>query len=709
LAFRAIPGVNMSWVVVWTIAIMTVTVIVAVLLYRTYDGALAQALSRPDLSARDTSRADRSSLAAVGRLLDSPKAQEVRLALDVLEQAEHPSLDGRLVALTGHPAAAVREDVYGRIERLQVRAALSAVSARMATEKPARVRAAALRAFCALADDSLEVVAPHLAEGDVEIRLAGMTGLLRYGGISGALLLGKRLNVLLQSSEPADRLFVARLVGEVGSPTFYRPLLTLLTDPSPDIRNAALASAGQVAHPRLLPLVVGNLAHIPCRSTALAALVSFGPALLPTVDAALHGRSDHSEDTVLRLLRVCGQIRGEAVVATLTEHRGQVEKGRRYEVLRALFLCGYQAVGEERAAVKEQVLGEARHAVRVLLAREEMGQDSELAVLQSTLDDDVEATLRRTFLLLSFLYDARRIKSAEERLAEGDARQRSLALELLDNTLRGEVRACVAGLAREKLSPGKHLERLRRRFSLERMDAQSRIREIIANPEVWPDSWIRTCAVYVAGRLNRQDLASVIAESGSWAWPPEPAVASWALRTLAPEVHDGYALESVPDVAEVCREVQQWGRGERGEGDGSMLLNIEKVVLLKSVGVFAHTADSALASVASIVEPVEVTAGEPIIGKGDMESCLYLIVRGRVRVHDGSRDIARLGQGEVIGEMAMLDPAPRSASVTAVEDGLLFRIEKEAFDAVMADNPEVVQGVIRVLCRRLRKEIGALE
>lgn len=94
MAFRAIAGVNMSWVVVWTIAIMTVTVIVAVLLYRTYDGALAQALSRPDLSARDVSLADRSSLAAVGRLLDSPKAQEVRLALDVLEQAEHPWMDG---------------------------------------------------------------------------------------------------------------------------------------------------------------------------------------------------------------------------------------------------------------------------------------------------------------------------------------------------------------------------------------------------------------------------------------------------------------------------------------------------------------------------------------------------------------------------------------------------------------------------------------
>jgi CRP/FNR family cyclic AMP-dependent transcriptional regulator len=127
---------------------------------------------------------------------------------------------------------------------------------------------------------------------------------------------------------------------------------------------------------------------------------------------------------------------------------------------------------------------------------------------------------------------------------------------------------------------------------------------------------------------------------------------------------------------------------------------------MKSIGIFANTPDSALASVASIVEPMECSAGDPIIRKGEVESCMYLIARGRVRVHDGSAAIAELGEGEIIGEMALLDPAPRSASATVMDDSLLLRLEKDAFDAVMADNPEIVQGVIRVLCQRLRKHIG---
>ena len=139
------------------------------------------------------------------------------------------------------------------------------------------------------------------------------------------------------------------------------------------------------------------------------------------------------------------------------------------------------------------------------------------------------------------------------------------------------------------------------------------------------------------------------------------------------------------------------------------MLTVEKVVALKSAEIFANTSDFSLLSLASITDEVHVAAGETFIRKGDMENCMYLIVHGNVRVHDEGREIARLGEGEIIGEMSLLDPAPRSASITAIEDSDLFRIEKDAFDVVMADNPEITQGVVRVLCRRLRTKIGSNE
>jgi CRP-like cAMP-binding protein len=56
-----------------------------------------------------------------------------------------------------------------------------------------------------------------------------------------------------------------------------------------------------------------------------------------------------------------------------------------------------------------------------------------------------------------------------------------------------------------------------------------------------------------------------------------------------------------------------------------------------------------------------------------------------------------------VGELAVLDPQPRSATVTAVTPVRLFQLRKEAFDGVLESRPEVARGVIVELVRRLRE------
>jgi CRP-like cAMP-binding protein len=135
-----------------------------------------------------------------------------------------------------------------------------------------------------------------------------------------------------------------------------------------------------------------------------------------------------------------------------------------------------------------------------------------------------------------------------------------------------------------------------------------------------------------------------------------------------------------------------------------LLLTIERVALLKTVDIFAETPDYVLASVARIIEEVELAPGETFIQQGEVGDDMYLIIQGQVRVHNGDRTIIVLGPGESVGEFAILDPEPRSASVTAEESALLFRIDKAPFDEVMANRPEIAQGINRVLVRRLREQ-----
>ena len=135
-----------------------------------------------------------------------------------------------------------------------------------------------------------------------------------------------------------------------------------------------------------------------------------------------------------------------------------------------------------------------------------------------------------------------------------------------------------------------------------------------------------------------------------------------------------------------------------------MLLTIERVALLKGIDIFAETPDYILASVSRIIEEVEVAPGEYFIREGESGDCLFIVIEGEVRVHSGGKTIILLGVGKTVGELALLDPEPRAASVTATEETLLFRIDREPFDEVMVDRPEIARGVIRVLARRLREQ-----
>ena len=139
------------------------------------------------------------------------------------------------------------------------------------------------------------------------------------------------------------------------------------------------------------------------------------------------------------------------------------------------------------------------------------------------------------------------------------------------------------------------------------------------------------------------------------------------------------------------------------EADMAKLLTIERVVFLKAVGIFAEIPEDVLAAVAAVATEDSRRAGERIFSKGDLGRNLYVIVRGRVRIHDGEREVVVLGEGEVFGEMAVLESVPRSLSATVEDDALLLVLGREQFRELMDDYTSITHGVVSMLCRRLRE------
>jgi CRP/FNR family cyclic AMP-dependent transcriptional regulator len=94
--------------------------------------------------------------------------------------------------------------------------------------------------------------------------------------------------------------------------------------------------------------------------------------------------------------------------------------------------------------------------------------------------------------------------------------------------------------------------------------------------------------------------------------------------------------------------------------------------------------------------------GDVLMREGAVEDWLFVVVEGEVEVSRSDRQVT-LGAGSVVGELAVLDPQPRSATVTALGQVRTFRLRREAFQEAVESQPEVAMGVITELVRRLRE------
>jgi CRP/FNR family transcriptional regulator, cyclic AMP receptor protein len=96
-------------------------------------------------------------------------------------------------------------------------------------------------------------------------------------------------------------------------------------------------------------------------------------------------------------------------------------------------------------------------------------------------------------------------------------------------------------------------------------------------------------------------------------------------------------------------------------------------------------------------------AGETIFGEGSRGKMMYAILEGDVELLIGGRQIEIVSAGNVIGEMALIDARPRSATANAVTNCRLAPISEKQFLLLVQETPFFSLYVMRVLAERLRK------
>jgi CRP-like cAMP-binding protein len=119
-------------------------------------------------------------------------------------------------------------------------------------------------------------------------------------------------------------------------------------------------------------------------------------------------------------------------------------------------------------------------------------------------------------------------------------------------------------------------------------------------------------------------------------------------------------------------------------------------------GIFAGLAPEDLAAIAHVGSPASFAAGTAIFEAGDAADDMFVMVDGEARVDVGGR-FHILKAGDVVGEMAVLAPGTRMATVTAQTDVEALRFPEDAFQRFLLDHPGVTVSIMKQLVIRLRE------
>jgi len=461
---------------------------------------------------------------------------------------------------------------------------------------------------------------------------------------------------LLASEEEEERAAAARAMGETHlcEPVLDEAFAKLLSDPSLPVRNAAIQAAGNLCHPELITAVVSAFANAETAPAAFGAFAAMGEdmdQMIEPIEQALDDAPDEVVGRVAAALAAGIGPNGDALLSELLAHEHRVI---RYRAARALTArshsTNWQPPPRElvRTAVRDELqTGYGYYALLTGIAQTDGVADFDIEPEYEPIATEIRVRIRQTeqrmFGLLSLTANPRLVRSAWSKLRGGKAKEAASAVELLENALDSDLARLVIPFF-EPRPLRLRLREVRGEFP----NAESYIDDPLAGLMSLPDQHLKCCAVLV------------------------------------------YRDRIAAEYPEVLAEVEP------------MLPLMQRVQFLRRVPLFSELSGEDLMQVAQIAEQTEFPADHVIFHKDDPGDVLYLIMRGRVSVRDGDREIVALGSKEFFGELAVLDDEPRSASAVCVEDTALLSIAEADLEELMERRPAIAREIIRVLTRRLR-------
>lgn len=671
---RLLSGVVLGICAVWIPA--------AVILRRGYLRKLMESIQKRDFAFEDLNidTADSAIVRTVERQMRVGSEIEQLFLLDIMGD----------VQIT--PWAHVLKEVYGQTDSVPVRAQIIKLATRYPDIVPDDELMRLIETPSELSDEAmiaagergLTGVVPLLQERltaeDDEQRAAAAGALLELGTEytdDAVRTLRKMLQADSEQTNRAALYVVGQLDAEQATEVAQPDILRGLLRKSPPLRLVVLdviPYTGAV----LIPEVVRLLGSRTTEAAARDVLRQYPPEQVESDLLAVYQNDAASIDLRAGVSRALHDYRSEAVLQATVQALETPNRVLYNEAVDTLLV--FARGGRLSSGVLDKLEGEtlelARAMYRIISALQTVRQQDEPLLEEALRTDFDEMTPTLLKLAVMDKPDVD-IESVIYRLEHRDERIMGNVLEILDNVLSSDERAVIVPLFDENTSDDL-VEIGRKHFAGLEGALEKEIIFYINHGDDWQ------CAIALS-YLMRHPRLDVHLGSGSL------QRREGARQLLAQPGMAG-------DAATVVR------REERQED--VMFSILEKTVLLKNSTLFRDISARDLYHIAQITEDVTLQAGDTLFQQGDPGSTMYIIARGEVRIHRGGTDVAVLEEGGAIGEIALLDQKPRTASATALTDVYLLAIHAEAFFRTITAHTDINRSIMQLLAGRVRHLLG---
>jgi CRP/FNR family transcriptional regulator, cyclic AMP receptor protein len=128
----------------------------------------------------------------------------------------------------------------------------------------------------------------------------------------------------------------------------------------------------------------------------------------------------------------------------------------------------------------------------------------------------------------------------------------------------------------------------------------------------------------------------------------------------------------------------------------------DKVELMRSVPLLGGLTDHELERIASLADVIDLPKDRVIMTQGQLGWEMFVVVTGSARVERDGQPLGERGPGEVLGEIALLDGGPRTATVTLSQPSRLLVLARREFQELLDEFPEIRLRILDGVVHRLR-------